>query len=118
MKYLKLFENHNQNIKEGDLVVSRFYGRIGLAVSNSYYDSEWDDTLVDVCYRSQMCDISQEDLNDLSIALNIEYSDIESYVSIALQEGYIINIPDEWEEEFPDAHEKSVKNKKITDFNL
>jgi len=123
IKTFKLFELYNTktHIKKGDLVIfMREHNRPGLIVSDFYItDDEFEEEVVDVCYRMDRNDIFPIDVNELRKATFEELEDhIWAYVSIAKDNGYIINIPEYYAEEYPEEYKQTKIREELDKFDI
>jgi len=127
---IKLFEEYSSGnydngsgyerdtFEEGDIVC--IDNRHGLIISKRYQFEENDyfEDGYDIYYRSLGGAIYHEDINDIEHCYDIDYSDMSAYVSIAKRKNYIINIPLQYQEDFPNEHEESVKRKQVKKFKI
>ena len=119
----KLFERYRKNkydIEKGDLVKNHS-NQIGLIVSNKYItDDEFKEEVIDVYYRMMNGDIYEEIVDDLIIPLGYEIDDhIDSYISIAKKNNYIINIPEgEYADNYPKEYAAMKVREKTREFNI
>ena len=125
MKKIKMFEEYDYDeeyrsgyerdtFEEGDIICVD--NRVGLIVSDKYYDDG--EYGYDVYFRSFNGEIFHEDINDIEHCYFIEYSDMSAYVSIARKNNYIINIPVQYQDDFPNEHENSLRRKHAKKFNI
>ena len=115
MKF-KMFETiQKSEIKRGDIVNAD--GRVGLVVSDEFLDEDHY-KVFDVCFRSQSCDILEIYTDDIDLEPYPKWEDISSYVSIAKREGYIINIPENYKDDFPELYKKTQMRLKSNIFNI
>jgi len=125
---IKLFEEYSSGnydngsgydrdtFEEGDIVCVA--NRHGLIVSKRFEEEEYHEDGFDIYYRSLNGAIYHEDINDIEHCYDIDIYDMSAYVSIAKDEKYIINIPIQFQERYPDEHKKSIKRKQVKKFKI
>jgi len=118
--YNQLFErngNYNRNnIKEGDIV--NVENRCGLVISKKYSEPDYDFEGYDVYYRSLSGDIYFEEAEEIRYCYDLNFSDVNSYVNIAKRNDYLINIPIEFIDDFPEEYKEEETRKNMKNFNI
>jgi len=100
--------------EKGDIVSVEF--RNALIISNCY--TEDGECGYDLYYRSLGGDIFFTNKVDIKHSENIDYSDMKSYISIANRNNYIVNIPNQFIDTFPDAVEIMRKRNLKSKYNI
>ena len=117
IRKFKLFESKEENLK-GNFVKAKESGKIGLVISDRYYDTEFNDYNYDVYYKEMSGMILEEAEGEIELYYDVNFYDIQHFAYIAEKENTIINIPDEYEENFPSQYRRFQQNMKRMKFNL
>ena len=113
----KIYESYyTTEVEEGDVVYCD--EQVGLVVSGEYLDSD-NYKGFDVCFRSSMGSVYFVETTDIKNVDDEQLGDnLWAYVSIAGKNNYLINIPDEYNEEFPEEYKNQDMRKNTRKYKI